>query len=86
MAAESVKLDDLLDARAELIKKIKESLTEDEIKFLLSWKSKKPEWKLLGIAGIENMPAVRRRLMNLEGLNPERHKVAYDKLKKYLLS
>jgi len=86
MTAESVKLDDLLDARAKLIKKIKESLTEDEIKFLLSWKNKKPEWKLLGIEGIENMPAVRRRLMNLEGLNLEKHKVAYNKLKEYLLS
>ena len=86
MTADSVKLDDLLDARAELIKNIKESLTEDEIKFLLSWKNKRPEWKLLGIEGIENMPAVKRRLMNLEGLNPEKHKVAYNKLKEYLLS
>lgn len=86
MTADSVKLDDLLDARAELIKNIKESLTEDEIMFLLSWKNKRPEWKLLGIEGIENMPAVKRRLMNLEGLNPEKHKVAYNKLKEYLLS
>lgn len=85
MTTESVKLDDLLDARAKLIKKIKESLTENEKKFLLSWKSKKPEWKLLGIDGIENMPGVRRRLINLEGMDPEKHKVAYDKLNSYLL-
>jgi predicted nucleotidyltransferase component of viral defense system len=83
MTSESVKLDDLLDARAKLIKKIKESLTETEKKFLLSWKSKKPEWKLLGIDGIENMPGVRRRLMNLEGMAPEKHKQAFEKLKRY---
>jgi predicted nucleotidyltransferase component of viral defense system len=85
MTKESVKLNDLLDVRTKLIKKIKESLTEDEKKFLLSWKSKKPEWKLLGIEGVENMPGVRRRLMNLERLEPEKHKAAYNKLKKYLL-
>ena len=84
MTTESVKLDDLLDARAKLIKKLKESLTENEKKFLLSWKSKKPEWKLLGIDGIENMPGVRRRLMNLEGMEAKKHKEAYDRLEKYL--
>lgn len=83
MTTESVKLDDLLDARAKLIKNIKESLTETEKKFLLSWKSKKPEWKLLGINGIENMPGVRRRLINLDGMAPEKHKQAFEKLKKY---
>ncbi|HSW54770.1 MAG TPA: nucleotidyl transferase AbiEii/AbiGii toxin family protein [Ignavibacteriaceae bacterium] len=83
MTAESVKLDDLLDARAKLIKKIKESLTENEKKFLLSWKSRNPEWKLLGIEGIENMPGVRRRLMNLEQISPEKHKQAFEKLKRY---
>ena len=85
MITDSVKLDDLLDVRTKLIKMIKESLTEDEKKFLLSWKSKKPDWQLLGIEGVENMPGIRRRLMNLERLDPEKHKVAYNKLKNYLL-
>ena len=86
MTTEIVKLDDLIDVRAELIKKIKQSLTENEIKFLLSWKNKKPEWELLGIDGIENLPGVKRRLMNLEKLVGEKHKQAYEKLKKYLLN
>ena len=86
MTTDSVKLDDLLDARATLIKKIKESLTENEKKFLLSWKSKKPEWNLLGIDGIENMPGVRRRLINLERLDTAKHKIAYQKLEEYLSS
>jgi hypothetical protein len=85
MTTERVKLDDLLDARAELIKRIKESLTEDEIKFLLSWKNKQPEWKLLGIEGIENLPGVRRRLMNLARMPIEKHAKSYKKLKDYLL-
>ncbi len=86
MTSMNVKLDELLNARTGLIRMLKESLTEAEKKFLLSWKSKKPEWKLLGIEGIKNMPGVRRRLMNLERLDPEKHKVAYHKLEKYLNS
>jgi len=84
MTIEKVSLDDLLNARAELIKKIKETLTENEIKFLLSWKNKKPEWELLEISGIEILPAVRRRIMNLEGMDKEKHKEAVEKLKEYL--
>ena len=86
MTAQTVNLDDLIDTRAELIKKIKKSLTENEIKFLLSWKNKKPEWELLGIEGIENLPGVRRRLINLEQLKGEKHKQAYEKLERYILS
>jgi hypothetical protein len=86
MTAQTVNLDDLIDTRAELIKKIKESLTQNEIKFLLSWKNKKPEWELLGIEGIENLPGVRRRLINLEQLKGEKHKQAYEKLERYILS
>lgn len=86
MTTVSVKLNELLDARARLIKKIKESLTENEKKFLLAWKNRKPEWKLLGIDGIENMPGVRRRLMNLDGMDLGKHKIAYRKLEEYLSS
>lgn len=86
MTTEAVKLDDLLNARAKLIQSIKESLTMNEIKFLLSWKSKKPDWNLLGIDGVEDMPAVRRRLINLEGMDSKKHKVAYHKLEEYLSS
>ena len=84
MTTEIIKLDDLIATRTELIKMIKDSLTKDEIAFLLSWKNKKPEWELLGLEGIDNLPGVRRRLMNLERLEGQKHKQAYEKLEKYL--
>jgi len=83
MTTESVKLDDLLNARAMLIKKIKDSLKDGDKNFLLSWKNKKPDWKLLGIEGIENMPGVRRRMRNLKKMEGKKHAVAYEKLKRY---
>ncbi|OGU72113.1 MAG: hypothetical protein A2V93_06005 [Ignavibacteria bacterium RBG_16_34_14] len=85
MTTEEVKLYDVTDVRTELIKKIKRFLTEDEIKFLLSFKNRKPEWKLLGIEGIEDLPAVKWKLMNLGKMKPEKHKQAYEKLEGYLL-
>jgi hypothetical protein len=83
MTTETVKLDDLIATRATLIKTIKESLTENEVKFLLSWKNRKPEWELLEINGIENLPGVRRRIMNLANMETEKHKLAYEKLQRY---
>jgi len=34
--------------------------------FLHSFYSRKPDWKLLGIDGLENLPAVRWRELNLD--------------------
>jgi len=83
MTSTEVKLDTLIEVRDELVKKIKTSLTEDEIKFILSFKNKNPEWKLSGIDGIENYPSVKWKLMNLEKMEEKKHAAAYEKLKRY---
>jgi hypothetical protein len=85
MATVPFTLIELIDARSELIKKIKRSLTDNEINFLLSFKNRKPEWQLLGFEGIDKLPAVKWKLLNLEKMKAEKHKVAYEKLEKYLL-
>ena len=85
MIDEPVELDDLLNTRTILISKIRNELTEDERKFILSVKNKKPAWELLGIKGIEDMPAIKWKLMNINRMKPDKHKLAYDKLEKYLL-
>jgi predicted nucleotidyltransferase component of viral defense system len=86
MTAEPVNLDDLINTRLELIKRIKESLTKDEVKFILSVKNKEPEWGLLELEGIGNLPGVKYKLMNLNKMEPKKHKLAYEKLKKYLMA
>lgn len=85
MTREEVNLDSLLSIRTELIKRIKTDLTDDEIKFLLSFKNKTPNWKLLGIKDIENLPAVKYKLFNLRQMKPEKHQQAYKKLEEYLI-
>ncbi len=85
MTVEQIKVADLIDTRAELIKKIKTSLTEDEIRFVLSFKNKMPEWELLGLKDIKDLPSVKWKLMNIIKMKPDKHKAAYMKLEKYLL-
>lgn len=84
MSSEDIKLEDLISVRSDLISKIKTSLTDEQKNFILSFKNKKPEWKLSGIDGIENYPSVKWKLTNLEKMETNKHKFAYDKLKEYV--
>jgi predicted nucleotidyltransferase component of viral defense system len=70
----------LEEAREDLIKLLHQELTSDESDFLLSFKSKEPKWSLLGLEGIDQLPAVRWKLQNLEGMRPSIHRQALTKL------
>jgi predicted nucleotidyltransferase component of viral defense system len=83
MTTTEVKLDTLIEVRDELVKKIKTSLTEDEIKFILSFKNKNPEWERIGIDGIKDLPSIQWKMRNLKAISADKHKEAYDKLKIY---
>ena len=85
MTSNEIKLDELIDVRKNLIQIVKTSLTEEQKKFILSFKNRTPEWELSGIGGIENYPSVRWKLINLERMSKEKHTEAYKKLKDYLL-
>lgn len=85
MTSNEIKLDELVDVRKNLIQIVKASLTEEQKKFILSFKNRTPEWELSGIDGIENYPSVRWKLINLERMSNEKHTEAYKKLKDYLL-
>ena len=79
-----IKYGKLLEAREELISKIKNHLTDNEKMFLLSFKKREPDWNLLGLKGIEELPAVRWKLINLDKMSATKHLAALDKLKKVL--
>lgn len=84
MTSEDIKLEELLEIRRKLVEIIRQSLTENEKSFLISFKNKLPEWNLLGLDGIDNMPAVKWKLENLNRMSPAKHKAALLKLEKYL--
>ena len=87
MAQVDVPLVELEQAREDLINQINQDMTENERNFLLSFKSKTPNWELLEMDNIDiikNLPSVRWKLINLEKLPTQKHKEAYDKLKNIL--
>jgi predicted nucleotidyltransferase component of viral defense system len=68
MTAEPVELDALLAARERMVRELQQGLSADERRFLLSLVSAKPEWSLLGVPHLEQLPGLRWKLQNLERL------------------
>lgn len=60
-----VTIDELVQAREDLIADIVGRMPQTHRKFLLSIKRGEPDWALLGVPGAEALPAVRWRLENL---------------------
>jgi predicted nucleotidyltransferase component of viral defense system len=87
MAEIDVPLKQLEQARENLIHQINSQMTDNEKKFLLSFKSKNPDWNLLemeNIAHIANLPSILWKMKNLEKMSVQKHKEAYDKLQNIL--
>jgi predicted nucleotidyltransferase component of viral defense system len=84
MTEDPVTLDELLKAREALIGEIVGKMPVDHRKFLLSLKRGEPDWKLLGVTGAEELPAVRWRLQNLEKMDKEKRVALTERLEKVL--
>ena len=82
MTIDEVSYEDLVAARENLIETLRKEMTNDEKAFLLSLKEGHPKWTLMGIEGIENLPAVQWKLMNIQRMSRKKHIEALDKLKK----
>ena len=82
-----ITVEELEDTREQLIDIINTQLTKDERNFLISFKSKKPNWELLGLPNIievANLPSVKWKLQNLQKMNDAKHKAALEKLRAVL--
>lgn len=77
-------IEELEEAREQLIAAIHAGLTNEEKQFLLSFKAKAPDWKLLGIEGVEHLPAVKWKLHNLEKMPKDKHEKALQLLREAL--
>ncbi len=65
---EPVELDALLAARERMVRELQQGLTADERRFLMSLVAAEPEWKLLNVPHLEQLPGLRWKLQNLERL------------------
>jgi predicted nucleotidyltransferase component of viral defense system len=84
MTDEPVEYEALVDAREQLIARLKTDMTMPEKKFLLSIKEGKPDWKLLGLEGVERLPAVQWKLKNIGKMAPAKQQEQLSKLRKKL--
>ena len=84
MTRGGVSLEQLLDTRDTLLKRIHSDLTSNERRFILSVKEREPDWALIGLEGIEKFPAVQWKLQNLERMDRKKHTAAVERLKRCL--
>ncbi|MBY8973660.1 nucleotidyl transferase AbiEii/AbiGii toxin family protein [Pseudomonas sp. P867] len=80
MTREPVTLEQLESTRAALLAAIQEQFTEQDAAFLLSLKRGEPDWALLNLPGVDQLPAVRWKLRNIMEMSASRRAGAVDKL------
>lgn len=84
MTVEPVSHEDLVAARDTLIEISRKELTGSEREFLVSLKAGQPKWNSIGIEGIENLPAVQWKLMNIKKIGARKQKELLEKLRRVL--
>jgi len=87
MTRELVELQALLSARERMIAELQTGLDADERAFLLSLARNEPNWGLLDIEHLEQLPGIRWKLMNLERLaraNPKKFRAQAEELEALL--
>lgn len=76
---------ELVDVREDLINTLLKDLTNNERYFLLSIKKGNPDWSLLPIEQISNLPGIRWKLMNIKNIDPSKHEILVENLKRKLM-
>jgi hypothetical protein len=80
----SVTHEELSDIRSRLPNLLLASFTENERAFLINLKSGTPDWSLLPIDGIENLPRIQWKLRNINKIADDKKKQQLTKLKQVL--
>ncbi len=79
-----VSLDELLQVQRNLAPDLVTLLDYDEKEFLISLKSGEPDWNLLGIEHLAQLPALQWKLINIRKMDKTNHAVSLEKLKRIL--
>lgn len=84
MAETDVPLEELVAVRERLVELIHQGLTDSEKGFLLSFKNREPDWALLELDDVSELPAIEWKQINLAKMPDAKHKLALGKLKEVL--
>lgn len=83
MTREPVSQPSLEEARERIISLTKK-LDDKEKEFLISFKSGEPKWDVLGLNGVDKLPAVQWKLLNISKMSKDKHHEALKELKRKL--
>lgn len=86
MTDEEVGLETLLAARTALIDDVIANMPEDHKRFLVSFYKREPEWERLGVTGLDQLPSVRWREINLDKAGKETRDHIVSELERILRS
>ncbi|MBN2037287.1 MAG: hypothetical protein JW768_11140, partial [Chitinispirillaceae bacterium] len=81
MTDRPVTWEELAATRDRLVSEIQNKLTEDEKNFLVSMKQGEPQWGLLGLPGVERLPALQWKLENIRKMDKAKRAAMLKKLK-----
>nr|WP_286985643.1 nucleotidyl transferase AbiEii/AbiGii toxin family protein [Halomonas sp.] len=74
MARIDLPLQELESVRPELLTRMGQLMTDEDVRFLLSFKQGAPDWALLPLTGVDRLPAVRWKLANIQRMTPDKHR------------
>lgn len=84
MTEEDITLDDLLAARTDLVRAIVGDMPEAHRRFLISFERGEPEWALLGLKGVNKLPAIQWRQKNLDKITKNKRAELVAQLERVL--
>ena len=73
MTTEPISYTELEKIRDRYIEMLTKDLSQEERQFLVSIKMMTPNWRLLGLEGIEKLPAIQWKLLNIGKMNKKKH-------------
>lgn len=83
MTSEPINLDDLLNTQKRLMTELPQALTQNHRNFLLSLVQATPDWSLMPFNHLQDMPAIKWKLQNLNNLkskNPKKFRLQHEEL------
>ena len=84
MALEPVTVKELEQTRETMISLIRTKLTDRQRQFLLSFKRGEPDWGLLNLSNVAELPAVQWKLQNVRRMASAKREQAFERLRRVL--
>jgi predicted nucleotidyltransferase component of viral defense system len=86
MTYDPVALDELQATLPRLVRKVHTAMTDADRRFLLALKRGAPDWRDFALPGVERLPAIQWKQLNLMRMAPAKRRQAAEKLERILFT